>query len=126
LNPYLKILRSKKAKEKTGLGDTHFDDIQNPRSKYYDPTFPKAVRVGTRATGHFEHELDMWLQNRPRVNRQKSRNGCLLEIKTVFDATTFVIVQACENGRQNTVSLTSEQTIALSDKLGEALKFWGS
>ena len=69
LKPYLKILRPKKSKEKTGLGNTAFQDIQNPCSNYYDPTFPKAVRIGKRAIGHYEHELDIWLQNCPRVTR---------------------------------------------------------
>jgi len=47
------------------------------------------------------------------------------QIKTGFDTNTFVIVQTCENGRHNTVSLVPEQSFDLRDKLGEALTFWG-
>ena len=84
MKPYLKILRPKESKNKTGLGDTAFQDIQNPRSKYYDPTFPKAVRIGKRSTGVYEHELDMWLQNRPRVTR--NYQDTLKENQTVMSS----------------------------------------
>ncbi|MCP3669911.1 MAG: AlpA family phage regulatory protein [Gammaproteobacteria bacterium] len=66
----MKILRRSLARDTVGMRDSHFHDIQNPKSENFDPTFPNPVLIGKRATGYFEHELDLWLQNRPRVTRK--------------------------------------------------------
>ena len=67
----LRLGRGKQAggvEEKIGLSASHIQDIANPRSPRYDPTFPKFVSLGKRAVGLFDDELDAWLSHRPRVD----------------------------------------------------------
>ncbi len=42
----LEILRKPEALKITGLGRSMFDEKQNPKSHYYDETFPVAVALG--------------------------------------------------------------------------------
>lgn len=56
----LAILRPRKAAEKMGVG----------RSTYYKLVAAgeiKQVRLSKRAVGSFEHEIDAWLESRPRA-----------------------------------------------------------
>lgn len=57
----LKLLPSLK---KTGMGRSAFLDRQNPKSRYYDASFPKKIRLGMRSVGWSENELEAWLQSR--------------------------------------------------------------
>lgn len=60
-----KILRLKRLKEKTGISGSSIYNKLNPRSKYYDETFPKPIRLGLGAVGWHESEVDAWLTSRP-------------------------------------------------------------
>ncbi|MGF6766024.1 prophage regulatory protein [Paraburkholderia sp. GAS33] len=57
-----KILRLKALKLKTGISGSSVYNKTNPRSKYYDPTFPKPVRLGASSVGWLESEVDAWLE----------------------------------------------------------------
>lgn len=35
----------------------------NPKSKYFDPDFPKPVRIGKNSVGFIIVEIDAWLQS---------------------------------------------------------------
>ena len=53
--------------ERTGLSDTtiYAKLTRNPkRPADYDPTFPRPIRLGARAVGWLEHEIDGWLKSR--------------------------------------------------------------
>jgi len=62
-----KILRLKRLKEMTGISASTIYNKLNPRSKYYDQTFPKPVRLGLSAVGWLESDVDAWLSSRPQV-----------------------------------------------------------
>lgn len=66
-----KILRLKQLKEKTGLSGSSVYNKLNPRSKYYDETFPKPIRLGATSisgsVGWIESEIEAWLASRPRT-----------------------------------------------------------
>lgn len=53
------ILRLESVKTKTGLsGSTIYSFIKAG-------AFPPSIRLGARAVGWFEHEVDAWLESRP-------------------------------------------------------------
>ena len=58
----LKILRLKDVMAKTGF----------PKPSVYHAIrtngFPKAKRLGSRSVGWLEHEVDQWIEDRPRAN----------------------------------------------------------
>lgn len=60
------VIRRKRLKVVTGLGDSTLSELQNPRSPRFDPTFPKKVHLSCtgRAVGHFLHEIEAWLESR--------------------------------------------------------------
>ena len=36
----------------------------NPKSKHYDPKFPKPCKLGLRRLGFLREELDTWIEDR--------------------------------------------------------------
>ena len=59
-----RIVRCPEALALLGCKRAWFHDIQNPRSKYYDPTFPKRIRLSSSprgAVGWLLHELEAWV-----------------------------------------------------------------
>jgi len=58
------IIRAKDFYKVTGIPDSTRAVWENPKSKYYDPTFPKKVRLGPRTVGYFLDEVLAWLESR--------------------------------------------------------------
>ncbi|RQZ49978.1 AlpA family transcriptional regulator [Burkholderia sp. Bp9099] len=58
------VLRMKKMTEKTGVSRSSAYNKINPASKYFDPTFPKPIRLGAHSIGWRESELDAWITSR--------------------------------------------------------------
>jgi prophage regulatory protein len=58
------VLRAKKAAEKLDIARSTFYLWQNPASRHYKPTLPRRVKLGERAAGWIESELDEWLAAR--------------------------------------------------------------
>ncbi|MCO6428241.1 AlpA family transcriptional regulator [Nitrosomonas communis] len=70
----LAILRRKQVEARLGLSrSTIYGKMKlNPKRPHeYDPTFPKPIRVGLKAVGWVEHEIDEWLA----AQIKKSRSG---------------------------------------------------
>lgn len=63
--PVGSILRPKAAMARTGLPRSTFYERQNPKSRYFDPTFPQARSLGEGAVGYLEAEVDQWIAARP-------------------------------------------------------------
>lgn len=63
----LKVIRIKPVKEKTSLCTASVYNKLNPASKYYDPHFPKRIRLGAAAVGWIESEIDAWIATRDTV-----------------------------------------------------------
>ncbi|EMD9442900.1 helix-turn-helix transcriptional regulator [Burkholderia stagnalis] len=59
-----KVLRIKRLTEKTGFSRSSTYNKTNPASKYFDPSFPKPIRLGARSVGWLESEVDAWIASR--------------------------------------------------------------
>ena len=62
----LTILRRKQVENRIGIGRSSIYDKLNPKSRNYDPTFPRMVLLGSRSVGWYEHEIEEWLASRQR------------------------------------------------------------
>ncbi|MEX9601704.1 helix-turn-helix transcriptional regulator [Providencia rettgeri] len=60
----IKILRIPAVIAKIGVKRSTIYDWLNPKSKRYDPTFPKQLKLGKQSVGWKEVELDEWLLQR--------------------------------------------------------------
>lgn len=71
-----RILRLPELRQRTGLGTTAIYERLNPRSDYFDPTFPQPIALGStersRATGWIEAEVEQWLHQQ--IERSRSRD----------------------------------------------------
>lgn len=56
-----KVLRIKRLKEKLPMSSASIYNKLNPRSKYYDETFPRPIRLGMGSVGWLEAEVDDWI-----------------------------------------------------------------
>lgn len=63
------ILRLKHVTKKTGLSRSTIYRKVDPKSKQYDPSFPKRVNLGGLAVGWVESEINRWLEERARSSR---------------------------------------------------------
>lgn len=69
VKPSTRLLRPKEAIARTGLSRSSFYERQNPKSRYFDKTFPNPVQIGRVAMGYREDELDVWIASRPQKER---------------------------------------------------------
>lgn len=68
-SPPVKILRRKQVEERTGLSRSTIYDKLSSASPRFDPTFPRAIRLGPNAVGWVESEIIAWLLSRMQMNR---------------------------------------------------------
>lgn len=61
------IIRKPMVCKRTGFSPALLYAKLDPKSISYDATFPRQVRLGAAAVGWFEHEIQAWLESRPRV-----------------------------------------------------------
>lgn len=78
-SPFKKVLRVKHMKDKLAMSVASLYNKMNPRSKYYDPTFPRPLRLSAApgpggAIGWLESEVDAWLEIR-QLEAIKRPNG---------------------------------------------------
>jgi prophage regulatory protein len=64
------VLRIPACSKKIGLKRSAIYDKLTPKSPRYDPTFPRPIRLGARAVGFLEAELDTWLDARIAASRK--------------------------------------------------------
>ncbi|ENX04017.1 hypothetical protein F900_00508 [Acinetobacter modestus] len=72
--PIKKIIRLKRVIELTGLSRSTIYDRLNPKSKRYDASFPKSVKLGsvhlnTSAVGWIEAEIQRWIEQRIQLSQ---------------------------------------------------------
>ena len=67
----LTILRRKQVEARCGIARSTIYDKIRPKSKSYDPSFPKPIDLGEMAVGWLEHEIDAWIQARIDASRSK-------------------------------------------------------
>lgn len=56
------ILNIKQLTQITGLSRATIYSILDPKSKYYDETFPKQIYLSTNRVGWIAQEIDGWIQ----------------------------------------------------------------
>lgn len=59
-----RTLRMKELAEYVGLAESTLWERIKEDSKYYDPDFPKKIRLGSGSVGWDSEEVDRWLKNR--------------------------------------------------------------
>lgn len=70
------VLRRKQVEARVGLSRSSLYARLTPNPKRpgdYDPTFPRPVRLGARAVGWIESEIDEWLA--ARIERSRAMGG---------------------------------------------------
>lgn len=64
-----RILRKREVLEAVGIASSTLYDWLNPRSRRYDPTFPRQIRLGRLSVGWLSDEIEKWIETRERVER---------------------------------------------------------
>jgi prophage regulatory protein len=58
-NDQIRVIRRKQLESRLGVSrSTIYDWIRS------DPSFPKPIRIGPRAVGWLEHEIELWIAAR--------------------------------------------------------------
>ena len=63
------IIRPTQIKAVVGIGRTLAYEKGNPKSPYYDPTWPRLIRLSARAVGWKLSELQAWLDAQERAGK---------------------------------------------------------
>ncbi len=50
--------------QKTGVSRSDIYNKLNPKSPYYDSSFPKPIKLGARSIGWYAHEIQAWIESR--------------------------------------------------------------
>lgn len=58
------LLSIKEVSERTGIRESMLHERMRSESKYYDPTFPRKIKLGEKTVRYSEAELNAWLQAR--------------------------------------------------------------
>nr|HNH43606.1 AlpA family phage regulatory protein [Agitococcus sp.] len=67
--PTYKMLRMKQLIEQTGLSRSTLYDIMDVKSKRYDPTFPRAIKLTEATVCWLESEVNAWLESKIKNSR---------------------------------------------------------
>ena len=59
-----RILRRPAVEDRTGKSRSGLYEDIPPKRRWYDPTFPKPVKLGLRAVGWYEGEVNEWVVGR--------------------------------------------------------------
>lgn len=69
LKTALAILRRRQVEARTGFSRSAVYERINPLSPRYDPAFPKPIKLGAKAVGWLESEIDSWIESRISATR---------------------------------------------------------
>jgi len=62
--PVPRFIRRQELEHRTGFRRSTIYAALNPRTKRFDPTFPKPVKLGPSAVAWVEGEVDAWINSR--------------------------------------------------------------
>lgn len=62
-----KIIRIRLAVDLLGISRSSIYEKLNSSSKYYDPEFPRPIKLGSKAVGFRLSELQQWMESRTRL-----------------------------------------------------------
>ncbi|WP_300525856.1 AlpA family transcriptional regulator [Alcanivorax sp.] len=60
----LRVLRRPEVEQLTGQSRSKIYAMMSEASPYYDPDWPKPIRLGARSVGWLEHEVMAWIDSR--------------------------------------------------------------
>lgn len=63
-----RLLRRKDVEVAIGLSRSMIYAKLDPKSKQYDPDFPKSVQLGAQSVGWYSDEIQNWIDTRPLAN----------------------------------------------------------
>ncbi len=90
-NSARKILRIPQVKNTINLSKSMIYSMMDPKSSSYDPNFPHQVRLGPRAVGWYEDEVQGWLASRGGDNnpspQKPASGGSSIAIQEVASST---------------------------------------
>lgn len=66
------LLRRQEVQRLTGLGRQSIYERINPKSRYYDPDFPKPVSIGANSVRWSESEIQGWISRKIEQSRKPS------------------------------------------------------
>lgn len=58
------IVRSKDFRKTFGIPDSTRADWEDPKSRRFDPSFPKKINLGLRSVGYYYSDVIAWLDSR--------------------------------------------------------------
>lgn len=64
-----KMLRIKQLIEQTGLSRSTLYDMMNVKSKRYDPTFPRGIKLTEATVCWLESEINAWIESKINQSR---------------------------------------------------------
>lgn len=64
-----KMLRMKQLIEQTGLSRSTLYDMMDVKSKRYDPTFPRAIKLTEATVCWLESEVNAWIESKIKQSR---------------------------------------------------------
>lgn len=71
------VLRKRQLCQRIGLSPAQIYAMLDPKSRSYDPTFPKRIHLGaskrSSAVGWLEHEVQAWLEARVLASRGEQK-----------------------------------------------------
>lgn len=65
-----RILKRREVEEITGFSRSTIYDKLNYSSTRYDESFPKSIKLGSRAVGWVASELEAWLESKIKASRK--------------------------------------------------------
>lgn len=63
-----RIVRLKELTRLIGLSRSTIYDRINPKSKRFDPSFPRPIKLGSASVGWSLNEVMVWIATRPQAN----------------------------------------------------------
>jgi prophage regulatory protein len=69
IQPSHKMLRMKQLIEKTGLSRSTLYDMMDVKSKRYDPTFPRGIKLTEATVCWLESEINAWIESKINQSR---------------------------------------------------------
>ena len=67
--PSHKMLRMKQLIEQTGLSRSTLYDMMDVKSKRYDPTFPRGIKLTEATVAWLDSEVNTWLESKIKQSR---------------------------------------------------------
>lgn len=69
LDGELQMIRLKSLEKQLGVSSSTIYNKLNPASQYYDPEFPKQIKLGGGAVAWIEAEINEWLKSQIKKSR---------------------------------------------------------